>query len=91
MFQKWLNLYEIINLNAPLLKFYTIFVMEKVKHLFTDYYKILLFDILTHQIAILKAWISFKCSLLLHIVKNTSQMYWIWKKIVQMSKIKSYH
>ena len=37
--ENWGKLYEFINLNARLLEFSTIFVMEKVKHLFLHCYK----------------------------------------------------
>ena len=71
MLQKWLKIHEIINWNAPLLEFSTIFVVEKVKQLFMDYCKSLNILYLYQQIHILTGWISFKCSLLFNIVKKT--------------------
>ena len=69
MSQKQLKPKEFIKLNHPLLSFSTIFVTEKVKHLFLQSYKIQLFHILRHQIAILKVWISFKSFSLLNPLK----------------------
>ena len=39
------------------------------------------FNYLNQQTHVLKAWISFKCSLHFNIFKNTTRIYWIWKKI----------
>ena len=43
MLQNSLKLYEIIKLNAPIPEFSTIFVMEKMKHLFFNCCKIQIF------------------------------------------------